>query len=78
MIKDFSFKKYIMNKNGLLLAGLAAFAYYKYKKMSPDAKQKMVATLKEKVTEHVPPNIRNLFGSFLNKQDTPEYGKGTF
>jgi len=67
-----------MNKNGLLLAGLAAFAYYKYKKMSPESKKKMVDTLKEKVNEHIPENIKGLFGSFTSNQNTPEYGKGTF
>lgn len=68
-----------MNKNGLLLAGLAAFAYYKYNKMSPEAKKNMVDTLKSKVNEHVPENFRKLFGDLTgSKQQEPEYGKGTF
>ncbi len=67
-----------MNKNGLLLAGIAAFAYYKYKKMSPEAKRKMVDTLKEKVNEHVPANLRKVFDGFTAAPSAPEYGKGTF
>jgi hypothetical protein len=67
-----------MNKKGLLLAGLAAFAYYKYKKMSPESKKKMVDTLKDKVGQHIPGNLKNLFGSITGTQGAPEYGKGTF
>ena len=33
---------------GLLLAGLAAFAWYKYSKMSPEQKKDLVNNLKEK------------------------------
>lgn len=32
----------------LLLAGLAAFAYYKYRKLSPEEKKDLTGTLKEK------------------------------
>ncbi|MEJ7627578.1 MAG: hypothetical protein WKF35_11990 [Ferruginibacter sp.] len=67
-----------MNKNGLLLAGIAAFAYYKYKKMTPEAKKKMVDGIKDKVNEHVPSNIRGLFDSLRKAPSAPEYGKGTF
>lgn len=70
-----------MNKNGLLLAGLAAFAYYKYNKMTPEAKKNMMDTLKSKVSEHVPENFRKLFGDVTGSgqtQQAPEYGKGTF
>lgn len=67
-----------MNKNGLLLAGIAAFAYYKYKKMSPESKKKMIDTLKDKVNEHIPVNIRKLFDGFKTAPAAPEYGQGTF
>lgn len=67
-----------MNKNGLLLAGLAAFAYYKYNKMTPEAKKNMVDTLKTKVNEHVPENLKKLFGDLTTSKQAPEYGKGTF
>ncbi len=33
---------------GLLIAGLAAFAYYKYSKMSPEQKRDLVGNLKAK------------------------------
>lgn len=67
-----------MNTKGLLLAGLAAFAYYKYKKMTPESKKKMVDTLKDKVSGYIPANIKNMFGEFNTAQGAPEYGKGTF
>jgi len=66
------------NNKGLLLAGLAAFAYYKYTKMTPESKKKIIDTLKDKVGAHIPSNLKNLFGTFTNTQQTPEYGKGTF
>ena len=34
--------------SGLILAGLAAFAWYKYSKMSPDQKRNLVNNVKEK------------------------------
>jgi hypothetical protein len=50
----------------LLLAGLAAYGYYKYSKMSTDEKDKLVGGLKEKgqkfYDESVPQNIKDLFG----------------
>ncbi|HEX2534314.1 MAG TPA: hypothetical protein VHK69_11300 [Chitinophagaceae bacterium] len=49
----------------LLLAGAAAFAYYKYSKMSPDQKNKLMGDLKntgKKVYDQVPGNIKNMFG----------------
>lgn len=67
-----------MNKNGLLLAGLAAFAYYKYNKMTPEAKKNMVDTLKSKVNEHVPENMKKIFNDLTTSKQAPEYGKGTF
>ena len=33
---------------GLLVAGLAAFAYYKYSKLTPEAKSDLVNNLKER------------------------------
>ena len=67
-----------MNKKGLLLAGLAAFAYYKYKKMTPESKKKMGDSIKDQFNQYVPENLKKLFGSFTNTQGAPEYGKGTF
>ena len=49
----------------LLLAGLAAFAYYKYSKMTPDERRNMFNDLKEKgkklVNDYVPADIRDKF-----------------
>ena len=50
----------------LLLAGLAAYGYYRYSKMSADEKEKLVGGLKEKgrrfYDEKVPQNIKDMFG----------------
>jgi len=59
----------------LLLAGLAAFAYYKYSKMSDEQKKNLVGDWKEKgkkfYEENVPDNIKNLFGNKgASQQDT--------
>ena len=56
----------------LLLAGLAAWAYYKYSKMSDEQKKNLVGDLKEKgkkfYDEKVPENIKNMVGSISGKQ----------
>ncbi len=56
------------NKGGmgsLLLAGAAAFAYYKYSKMSAQEKSELVTGLKEKgkkfYDENIPENVKSLF-----------------
>lgn len=70
----------LQNKKGLLLAGLAAFAYYKYSKMTPEAKKKIVDTIKDKADQFLPGGLKNLFGK-MNTGSTPgapEYGQGTF
>lgn len=59
----------------LLLAGLAAYGYYRYSKMSSAEKEKLVGGLKEKgrrfYDEKVPQNIKDLFGQ---KQQEPVNG----
>lgn len=64
------------NKGGfgaLLLAGAAAFAYYKYSKMSEDEKRDLVGNIKNKgrkmydegkrlYEEKVPENVKSAFG----------------
>jgi hypothetical protein len=56
----------------LLLAGLAAWAYYKYSKMSDDQKKNLVGDLKEKgkrfYEDNVPENIKGMFGSKSSNQ----------
>ena len=50
-------------KGGLILAGLAAFAYYKYSKLTADQKRDMVNNLKEKgqklYDQYIPENVKN-------------------
>ncbi len=49
---------------GLVLAGLAAYAYYKYSKMSQQEKDSMVSNLKDKgqklYDEYVPENVKDM------------------
>ncbi len=51
-------------KSGLILAGLAAFAYYKYSKMSEEQKRNFVNDLKEKgkkyYDQYVPEEIKSI------------------
>ncbi|MDO9375206.1 MAG: hypothetical protein V4725_01285 [Bacteroidota bacterium] len=56
---------------GLLLAGLAAFAWYKYSKMSPDQKTKLTSNLKEqgkKILGQVMPGM-NTRGTTTNESN---------
>ena len=50
----------------LLAAGLAAFAYYKYSKMSEDEKGKLVGNIKDQAQklyeEYAPAQLKDLFG----------------
>lgn len=52
-------------KGGLIVAGLAAFAYYKYSKMSEDEKRDLVNNLKEKgqklYDQYVPEDLKKTF-----------------
>jgi len=76
------FRNNTRSGGSLLLAGLAAFAYYKYSKMSPDERRKMFDGLKEKgkklVDEYVPANIKDKF----MKKDQPDtashFGEGSY
>lgn len=49
----------------LLAAGLAAFAYYKYSKMSEDQKRTLVSDLKDKAQnlyeQYVPTEVKDIF-----------------
>jgi hypothetical protein len=53
------------SKGGLILLGLAAFAYYKYSKLSEDEKRNMVNGLKQKgkklYDQYVPANLKTKF-----------------
>lgn len=61
---------------GLLLAGLAALAYYKYSKMSDEQKKNIVADLKAKgqklYDEYAPAELKDLL-SKKNTQPTENF-----
>lgn len=67
------------NKTGkFLLAGLAAFAWYKYSKMSSEEKTKMTSNLKEKgkrvYDQYVPKEVKDMIG---NKRTSQTYSENT-
>ena len=70
----------MLNKSGLLLAGLAAFAYYKYNKMSEDQKRDMVNNLKQKgqklYDDYVPENVKSMF-SKASPDVESKFGEGS-
>ena len=45
----------------LVLAGLAAFAYYKYKKMSPERKSELMEKGKDLVDKYAPESLKSIF-----------------
>ena len=51
------------SKSFLVLAGLAAYAYYKYSKLSPDEKRDLTGSIKEKgkklFNQYVPENVQD-------------------
>ena len=53
-------------KGGILLAGLAAFAYYRYSKMSEEQKRNLVSGIKEKgkklYDQYMPTEIKSMLG----------------
>jgi hypothetical protein len=55
---------------GLLLAGIAAFAYYKYSKMSQEEKDNLMSGIKEKgqklYDQYMPAEIKDMFGKKAN------------
>ncbi len=68
-------------KGGLLLAGLAAFAYYKYSKMSEEEKRNLAGNLKEKgrkfYDQYVPENIKNMIGKKGQMSAPGTFGKNS-
>lgn len=65
----------------LLAAGLAAFAYYKYSKMSEVQKQNLVGDLKEKAQnlydQYVPTEIKDLFTKKGPANTESRFGEGS-
>lgn len=54
-----------MNKKGaLLLAGAAAYAYYRYTKMTPEEKENLKSKINEtaqKVLDNIPQDLKGVF-----------------
>ena len=52
-------------KGGVILAAIAAFAYYKYSKLTEEQKRDLVNNLKQKgqklYDQYVPANLKNKF-----------------
>ncbi len=52
-------------KGGIILATLAAFAYYKYSKLSENKKRDLVNNLKQRgqklYDQYIPENVKNKF-----------------
>ena len=65
---------------GLLLAGIAAFAYYKYSKMSDEQKKNLVGDLKTKgqklYDEYVPEDIKKMFANKGNTGSNNHFDEG--
>jgi len=63
----------------LLIAGAAAFAYYKYSQMSEEEKSKIIADLKEKgqklYDQYMPEEVKSMFAK---KGTTPAGASSTF
>ena len=70
---------------GLLLAGLAAYAYYKYSKMSAEEKENLVRDLKAKgqklYDEYMPEQVKSMFAKghtpSTPSNAEPRFGEGS-
>ena len=64
----------------LLLAGLAAYAYYKYSKMSQQEKKDLFGNLKQKgqklYEDYVPSDVRDRFGKTSASGAESRFGEG--
>ena len=64
-----------------LLAGLAAYAYYKYSKMSDDQKKNIVGDLKEKgkklYDQYAPQEVKDIFENKGGGQPNNNFGNGS-
>ena len=64
----------------LLAAGLAAFAYYRYSKMSEEEKQTLVSDLKDKAQnlydQYAPAELKDLFAKKGPSNAKSHFGEG--
>lgn len=69
-----------MKKGGLLLAGIAAYALYRYNKMSQDEKDKLASNIKAKgqklYDDYVPEDVKRMFGK-KSEETSNHYGEGS-
>lgn len=74
-------KKVTGGAGTLIAAGLAAFAYYKYSKMSEEQKQNMVTDLKAKAQnlydQYVPAELKDLFAKKGPGAAESRFGEGS-
>ena len=64
-------------KGTVLLAGVAALAYYKYNKMTAVEKENLKSSLKktgQKIVDQLPDEVKNLFGTSVDNKTEPERG----
>lgn len=73
-------KKVAGGAGTLLAAGLAAFAYYKYSKMSEEQKKKLTGDLKEKAQDlydqYAPAELKDLFAKKATTNTESRFGEG--
>jgi hypothetical protein len=65
----------LQNKTGLLLAGLAAYAAYRYSKMSIEQKTSLKEKGRKLADRYLPGNLKNIFGS---EPETAAENSGSF
>jgi hypothetical protein len=70
-----------MPTGGLVIAGLAAYAYYKYSKMSAEEKSNLMSDLKEKgqklYEQYVPEDVRSMLSGKSNMNTNSQFGEGS-
>ena len=67
-----------MGLGGLILAGAAAFAYYKYSKMSEQEKSNLLGSLKDKGQRFYEDNLSGLLGKSSNGQVSQAYNSNYY
>ena len=59
----------LRNRTGLLLAGLAAFGYYKYSKMTPEQKNSLITKGKDLLNKNFS-GLENILGKKMPQTNT--------
>ncbi len=74
-------KKVPGGAGALLAAGLAAFAYYKYSKMSEEQKRNLVGDLKDKAQnlydQYVPTEVKDIFAKKGSANTESSFDEGS-